>query len=178
VTVQRSCNGSAAAQELAVAAVRSGRAGTVLVAAGDRFGAPGLDHWRSHPSLAHGDGGMAAAVGLPAPGDEFHVLGLAHTAAPDLWRTRDTGKLRMPTREVPEYVPCVRRLMVGAYEERFGPEARSYYPQTGHLGSGDMLANLVDIRRDDLVPAGGLAPVLNAGGGYSCSAALVRRGPR
>ncbi|HET9655161.1 MAG TPA: 3-oxoacyl-[acyl-carrier-protein] synthase III C-terminal domain-containing protein [Kineosporiaceae bacterium] len=231
VTVQQACNGAAATLELAIGAVRSGRAGTALIAAGDRFGAPGLDHWRSHPMLAHGDGAVAAVVAAPAPADEFHVLGLAHAAAADLWRTRDTGKLALPGRQVPDFIdsrpteiflalggrdlllrrgtesmhaavtacldeaggiplekvdavllprlsPGVRRLMVGVYEEHFGPAAHSYYSRTGHLGSGDLLANLADVVEDDLVAPGGLALLLNAGGGYSYSAALVRRGPK
>ena len=45
--------------------------------------------------------------------------------------------------------------------------------RTGHLGAGDFLANLADVR--GLLDAGDLAVVLGGGGGFTWTCAVVRR---
>jgi 3-oxoacyl-[acyl-carrier-protein] synthase III len=89
VGVQQACNGAAMAFTLAAGQLRLDEHSHALIVAADRFGAPAVDHWRSHVMLAYGDGASAAVVGRPAPGDAFHVLAVEHVAAPELWRTRD-----------------------------------------------------------------------------------------
>ncbi|WP_425825718.1 3-oxoacyl-[acyl-carrier-protein] synthase III C-terminal domain-containing protein [Streptomyces fractus] len=89
VGIQQACNGAAMSFSLAAGQLcLDGRTHALIVAA-DRFTAPAVDHWRSHVMLAYGDGAAAAVVGTPDPGDAFHLLAIEHTAAPELWRTRD-----------------------------------------------------------------------------------------
>jgi len=89
VGIQQACNGAAMAFSLAAGQLRLDEHAQALIVAADRFGAPAVDHWRSHIMLAYGDGASAAVVGRPAPGDAFHLLAIEHVAAPELWRTRD-----------------------------------------------------------------------------------------
>ncbi|MEU6130714.1 ketoacyl-ACP synthase III family protein [Saccharopolyspora sp. NPDC047091] len=46
---------------------------------------------------------------------------------------------------------------------------------TGHLGAGDLLSNLVALARPGALAAGELAAVLSAGGGFTWSCAIVRK---
>lgn len=89
VGVQQACNGAAMSFTLAAGQLRLDEGTHTLIVAADRFTAPAVDHWRSHVMLAYGDGAAAAVVGAPAPDDPFHLLALEHSAAPELWRTRD-----------------------------------------------------------------------------------------
>ncbi|MEU5395378.1 ketoacyl-ACP synthase III family protein [Streptomyces tibetensis] len=89
VGIQQACNGAAMAFSLAAGQLRMDEHSHALIVAADRFGAPAVDHWRSHIMLAYGDGASAAVVGRPEPGDAFHLLAVEHVAAPELWRTRD-----------------------------------------------------------------------------------------
>lgn len=46
---------------------------------------------------------------------------------------------------------------------------------TGHLGAGDMAANLADIREQELLAPGEIALVISAGGGFGFTCAVVAR---
>jgi 3-oxoacyl-[acyl-carrier-protein] synthase III len=46
--------------------------------------------------------------------------------------------------------------------------------RTGHLGAGDLAANLADIVAERRLEAGAIAAVLGAGGGFTWTCAIVR----
>ncbi|MBJ7289693.1 hypothetical protein [Williamsia sp.] len=46
---------------------------------------------------------------------------------------------------------------------------------TGHLGAGDLIANMALLEDDSLCPPGQMAVVLSAGGGFSWTAAVIRK---
>jgi len=56
-----------------------------------------------------------------------------------------------------------------------GAALMSYTGRTGHLGAGDLAANLSDIIGEDLLEPGVVAAVLGSGGGFTWTCAVVRR---
>ncbi|HEX3782531.1 MAG TPA: ketoacyl-ACP synthase III family protein [Pseudonocardiaceae bacterium] len=65
------------------------------------------------------------------------------------------------------YVPAVARVL--------SAPAIDLGDRSGHLGAGDLLANLADAVERDLMPPGAVAVALSAGGGFTWSAAVVQR---
>ncbi|MFE7168805.1 ketoacyl-ACP synthase III family protein [Streptomyces sp. NPDC057616] len=65
------------------------------------------------------------------------------------------------------YLPVIREL-VRAKPVHFGAH-------TGHLGCGDIVANLADIVREDLLAPGEFALVLTGGGGFTWSCLVVQQ---
>ncbi|MGW9030624.1 ketoacyl-ACP synthase III family protein [Streptomyces sp. NPDC055722] len=104
VGIQQACNGAAMSFSLAAGQLRLDEHTHALIVAADRFTAPAVDHWHSHIMLAYGDGASAAVVGAPAPGDPFHLLAIEHSAAPELWRTRDDYDGFGPQQALPPYI--------------------------------------------------------------------------
>lgn len=83
---------------------------------------------------------------------------------------------------LPRLSPKVLDLMYSeAIDPRLGPTLHCERDTTGHLGAGDFLANLDHLRRTDLLADGQFALVVGGGGGFTWSAAVVRKvgpGPR
>ncbi|MFC7308115.1 ketoacyl-ACP synthase III family protein [Streptomyces monticola] len=52
-----------------------------------------------------------------------------------------------------------------------------YGSRTGHLGCGDLAANVAELLTDDHLEPGGIAVMLSAGAGFSWSCVCVRRNP-
>ncbi|WP_019548310.1 ketoacyl-ACP synthase III family protein [Streptomyces sulphureus] len=66
------------------------------------------------------------------------------------------------------YLPALRDRLPHAATVRAGAD-------TGHLGSGDAVANLAHLQEHDLLDAGEFALVLTGGGGFTWSCLVVRR---
>ncbi|OIJ65798.1 ketoacyl-ACP synthase III family protein [Streptomyces mangrovisoli] len=65
------------------------------------------------------------------------------------------------------YLPVVRQLLRAA--------PRHFGSRTGHLGCGDVVANLADIDRENLLEPGEFALVLTGGGGFTWSCLVVQK---
>lgn len=77
---------------------------------------------------------------------------------------------------LPRLSPKVLDLMYSeAIDPRLVPTLHCERDTTGHLGAGDFLANLDHLRRTDLIADGQYALVVGGGGGFTWSAALVRK---
>ncbi|WP_340687891.1 3-oxoacyl-[acyl-carrier-protein] synthase III C-terminal domain-containing protein [Amycolatopsis coloradensis] len=65
----------------------------------------------------------------------------------------------------------VRRALPRALRDRY----RAFGAETGHLGAGDLPANLADILADDLLGAGECALLIGTGAGATAGAVIVER---
>jgi 3-oxoacyl-[acyl-carrier-protein] synthase-3 len=84
----------------------------------------------------------------------------------------------------PDEVACValprvgRSILETAYAPALAVLARavplSLAGRTGHLGAGDLAANLADIVAERRLEAGAIAAILGAGGGFTWTCAIVR----
>lgn len=68
----------------------------------------------------------------------------------------------------------VRDLMYGRSMQRFPGKELLLGERTGHLGSGDLLANMHDLAHGGWLGPGDIALVASGGGGYSWSCAVVQ----
>ncbi|WP_407288456.1 ketoacyl-ACP synthase III family protein [Streptomyces sp. BP-8] len=117
-------------------------------------------------------GGMARFAEL-APGA---IGGLITSAlaqaglAPDDRRVRHVLLPRLgPATLERTYLPVLERRLPHATVHRPGAH-------TGHLGSGDLLANLAVVQREALIAAGEVALLLTGGGGFTWSCTVLGRG--
>jgi 3-oxoacyl-[acyl-carrier-protein] synthase-3 len=87
----------------------------------------------------------------------------------------DPADPRIELVTAPRLGPGMIEMMYGELlDDGLRPRYRPLGDRTGHLGAGDMLANLADIAGQRLLRPGQFAVVLGAGGGFTWSTAIVR----
>jgi len=127
----------------------------------------GIDN-RPSPAF-YADGGFERFRAAAA-----EATGLAfRTALADAGVAADDPRLRYVV--LPRLAPRVRALMYGETAEALFPgKVLDLGERTGHLGSGDLLANLHDLVHHGWLEPGDIAVVASGGGGYSWSCLVAQ----
>jgi 3-oxoacyl-[acyl-carrier-protein] synthase-3 len=84
----------------------------------------------------------------------------------------DDPRIRLFT--MPRMGPRLVDVMYGGIADELSAEIVLLGGRTGHLGAGDMLANMADIVEQKLLAPGDFAVVAGAGGGFTWSTAVVQ----
>jgi 3-oxoacyl-[acyl-carrier-protein] synthase-3 len=113
----------------------------------------------------HGKDSLADAAATHVRDSLFRALEAAGLAA-------DDPRIRLVT--VPRLGPRLVGLMfLGVFESELKAELVQLGQRTGHLGAGDLLANLADIVELGLLAPGEIAVVAAAGAGFTWSTTIV-----
>lgn len=183
VGIQQACNGAGAALTIAASVAPADTATTTLITTADVFAGPGIDRWSNKFQALCGDAGTAMVVTrdqhlMPAPGSAASTLVVLRsqtlTQLPGL--RPDTGlgvgDLKRYLEEFgPDSINEAKRDAIAAITDL---PVRDLSDRTGHLGAGDLTANLAAVH--DSQAGSGTAEVnifISAGAGFTITTAII-----